>query len=98
LFFTLEDPRARIKGSRDPLGVLPVWSSFGRRAVVNLTTVTTSVRGFTVLVLGHYWIERLIAAGRLREEDALSAFLRWEQLAAYGRWRTGEGAGCSASR
>ncbi len=91
MFFTLEDPRARIKGSRDPLGVLPVWSSFGRRAVVNLTTVTTSVRGFTVLVLGHYWIERLIAAGRLREEDALSAFLRWEQLAAYGRWRTGEG-------
>ena len=44
MFLTLEDPRAQVKGSRDPLGVQPLWSGFGRHLVRNLTTVTTSVR------------------------------------------------------
>jgi hypothetical protein len=48
-FLTLEDPNAKIKGSRDPLGVQPIWSAFGRHVVTNLTTQSTSVRGFTVL-------------------------------------------------
>ena len=29
-FLTLEDPNAKIKGSRDPLGVQPIWAAFGR--------------------------------------------------------------------
>jgi hypothetical protein len=48
MFFTAEDERARIRGSVDPLGLLPVWSAFGRDIVGNLTTVSNSVRGFSI--------------------------------------------------
>lgn len=85
VFLTLEDPRAKIQGSRDPLGVQPVWSGFGRHLVTNLTTVSNSVRGFTVLLLGRYFGERLVAEGLAEEHDALPIFLRTEQLCAYAR-------------
>ena len=39
-FLTDLDPQAAIKGSRDPLGVQPIWSRMGRHVVGNLTTVT----------------------------------------------------------
>lgn len=84
-FLTLEDPNARIKGSRDPLGAQAIWSHFARRLVVNLTTVTTSVRGFTIVLLARYLTERLVRQERLGSEDALGAFLRVEQLGAYAR-------------
>ena len=82
-FLTDLDTRAAIKGSRDPLGVQAIWTRMGRRVVGNLTTVSTSVRDFTVTILGYY------LAGRVAEEtgasDDLNVFLRWEQLAAYAR-------------
>lgn len=86
MFLTLEDPRAKIQGSRDPLGVQPVWSGFGRHLVSNLTTVSNSVRGFTVLLLGRYFGEHLIGNGHAEEHDALPIFLRTEQLCAYARF------------
>ena len=86
MFLTLEDPRAKIQGSRDPLGVQPIWSGFGRRLVSNLTTVSNSVRGFTVLLMGRYFGELLIGNGRAEEQDALSIFLRTEQLCGYARY------------
>ncbi len=85
MFLTLEDPRARIKGSRDPLGVQPIWSWFGRRLVANLTTVTRSVREFTVLNLGRYVGQQLLEAEAIDEAEALSVFLRVEQMADYAR-------------
>ena len=85
MFLTLEDPRARVKGSRDPLGIQPVWSAFGRKIVANLTTVTDSLRGFTVLLLGRYFGERLLREGRIEEEDVLDVFLRIEQVCGYAR-------------
>lgn len=85
MILTLEDPRAQIKGSRDPLGVQALWASFGRHVVGNLTTVTSSVRNFTVLLLGRHFSQHLIDDDRAEEEDALSHFLRWEQIAAYVR-------------
>lgn len=90
-FLTLEDPNAKIKGSRDPLALQPVWAKFARHFVTNLTTVTSSVRGFTVLLLGRYLGERLIQSGRAERGDALSIFLRVEQLCAYAR-HAGHGA------
>ncbi len=84
-FLTLEDPNAKIKGSRDPLGVQPIWAQFGRRVVTNVTTQSSSVRGFTVLILARYFTERLVDEGRLPREDALAAFLRVEQMGAYAR-------------
>jgi hypothetical protein len=62
-FLTLEDPNAKIKGSRDPLGVQPIWAAFGRHVVTNLTTQSTSVRGFTVLLLGRYFAADIVERG-----------------------------------
>ena len=92
MFLTLEDPNAKIKGSRDPLGAQPIWASFGRHVVTNLTMQTNSARGFTILLLARYLTERLIEDGRLGRESALDAFLRFEQAGAYARHR-GHGVG-----
>ena len=85
-FLTLEDPNAKINGSRDPLGVQPIWTAFGRRIVTNLTTQSTSVRGFTILLLGHYFAADLVERGMAAQEDALDIFLRMEQIGAYVRY------------
>ena len=85
MFLTLEDPRARVRGSRDPLGVQPIWSAFGRHIVANLTTVTDSLRGFTVLLLGRYFGERLLRDEEIEEEDVVDVFLRVEQVCGYAR-------------
>jgi hypothetical protein len=82
-FLTDLDPQAAIKGSRDPLGIQPIWSRLGRRVIGNLTTVSTSVRDFTVLLLGYYFAERVADDGS--GSDDLGVFMRWEQLAAYAR-------------
>ncbi len=60
VFFTLEDSRAKVQGSRDPLGVQPIWSRFGRDAVCNLKTVSRAVRGFSVLLVGRYLADTLV--------------------------------------
>ena len=87
MFITQEDPRASIKGSRDPLGLQPIWSQFGRYLVANLTTQSNSVRGFTVLLLGRYLGEKLVFQGLLNEEDMIGVFLRVEQICAHVRHR-----------
>jgi hypothetical protein len=84
-FLTQLDSRAAIKGSRDPLGVQALWSRFGRHLVGNLTTVSNSVRDFTVLLLGYYFAERVADEGGTQGD--LATFLKWEQLAAYARAR-----------
>ena len=85
VFFTLEDPRAKVQGSRDPLGVQPIWSRFGRDVVCNLTTVSRAVRGFSVLVVGRYLANILVEAGKATEDEAINLFLKFEQVAAYSR-------------
>jgi hypothetical protein len=49
-FLTDLDSRAAVKGSRDPLGIQPIWTRLGRHVVGNLTTVSNSVRDFTTLL------------------------------------------------
>lgn len=82
-FFTDIDQRAAVKGSRDPLGIQPIWTWMGRHLVGNLTTVSTSVSDFTSLLVGYHFAERLAEEGR--GEGDLATFLKWEQLAAYAR-------------
>lgn len=82
-FLTDLDSRAAIKGSRDPLGLVPVWSRFGRTVVGNLTTVSGSVSGFTTLLLGYYVAEEIRRSEP--DEPTLSLFLKFEQLAGYAR-------------
>jgi len=84
-FLTLEDPNAKVRGSRDPLGTVPIWSAFARHVVTNITSVSSSVRGFTTLLLGRYFAARLIEDGTLPAEEALNVVLRTEQAAAYAR-------------
>lgn len=86
LFLTEIDSRAQVKGSRDPLGFVPVWSRFGRRVVGNLTTVSNSVRGFTTLLLGYYFAERAQERYGKDAGTTLDLFLKFEQLAAYCRF------------
>ena len=82
-FLTDLDPRRAVKGSRDPLGMQAIWVHFGRQVVGNLTTVSTSVRDFTITSLGYHLIERAVEQG-CRDTD-LPIFIRWEQLAGYAR-------------
>lgn len=82
-FLTDVDPQLAVKGSRDPLGLQTIWARLGRHVVGNLTTVSTSVRDFTTLVLGYYFAERV--ANESAGDGDLGVFLRWEQLAAYAR-------------
>lgn len=84
-FLTLLDPRAKIKGSRDPPGFQILWTKLGRQVVYNLTTVTTSVRSFSVLLLGLYFAERAVTEKRVRPEQFADLFIKFEQLAAYFR-------------
>ncbi len=86
MFLILEDPRAKVQGSRDPLGVQPIWARFGRDVVTNLTTVSRMVRGFTVVLLGRYFGERLLEEGQVEEDEIVPVFLRFEQIAAYARY------------
>jgi hypothetical protein len=45
--------------------------------------VSTSVRDFTVTMLGYYFAEHAAEEGSA--DSDLGVFLRWEQLAAYAR-------------
>jgi hypothetical protein len=89
-FLTQMDPRAAIKGSRDPLGFQPIWTHFGRHIVGNLTTVTTSVKNFATLLLGYYFADKAFAAGAFGEQRRANIFLKFEQLAAYSRYAYNE--------
>jgi hypothetical protein len=51
--------------------------------VGNLSTVSDSVRDFTILLLGYYFAERI--AERDGPGTELATFLKWEQIAAYSR-------------
>lgn len=62
-----------------------MWSSFGRDVVLNLTTVSNSVRGFSVLLIGRYLAQDLLQRRKIEENDCIGVFLRFEQIAAYVR-------------
>lgn len=92
-FFTEVDPEIKLKDSRDPLGFQPIWSYFGRKLVGNLTTVTTSVRGFTTLLLGHHFASSLVESGAVPAAEYIDPFLRFEQISAYSRFAWAEDTG-----
>jgi hypothetical protein len=89
-FFTDIDPRAAVKGSRDPLGLVPIWGRVGRRLVGNLTTASGSLRGFTTLLLAHSFAEQVEDRLGRKSESKLDLFLKFEQLAAYCRLNRGD--------
>jgi hypothetical protein len=86
-FLTAADTeRLNIRGSRDPLGLVPIWGDFGRKVVGNLTTASNSARGFTTLLLGLHFAEQVSSGQTDRETLRLAAFLKFEQLAGFARY------------
>src|ERR1043166_6975840 len=94
-FLTELDSRAAIKGSRDPLGVQPIGTRLGRHVVGNLTTVSNSVRDFTVTLLGYYFAERV--AQETGFGDDLNVCPRWGPSGCRG-WDTTARSACLRSR
>ncbi len=89
-FLTEVDPEIAVKGSIDPLGLLPLWSRYGRQVVGNLSLVASSARGFTTLLLGYHFARRLVDERDVPEASVVEAFLKFEQLTAYSRLAAAE--------
>lgn len=86
VFFTALAPEAKVKSSRDPLGLLPVWSAAGRRLIGNVTTVSGDLRGWTTLLICVGIIGQLEREGLVRTDELESLrppFFRAEQLCGY---------------
>lgn len=83
-FFTALAPDARVQGSRDPLGLLPIWSRLGRRLIRNVTTVSGDLRGWTSLLVMVGLYRDRVDAGILNAADT-DALMRAEQVIAYSR-------------
>jgi hypothetical protein len=71
------------QGLPRPLGAQAVWAGLGRELIGNLTTVTSSVRNFTTLLVGLHLAERV--AEKHADRSPEQAFLVSEQLAGYAR-------------
>ncbi len=57
-YFTEPDPDlVRIGGWRDPLGLQPVWSYFGRKLVPNLASPVRNINGIKAVLLIHWLAE-----------------------------------------
>lgn len=78
-------------GSRDPLGLEPVWSRMGRMLVGNVTTVSGDFAGWVTLLVSTGIAEWLAEARELSEQGFFDAFLRSEQVIAYSRAVATEG-------
>ena len=93
MFFTALAPNAT-PGSRDPLGLLSVWSRLGRRCVHNVTTVSADMRGWTTLVLCVGLFEDGVERGWWPDHDTdfgREPLYRAEQLIGYSRELNGGG-------
>jgi hypothetical protein len=88
-FFTDLDESLRPKGSRDPIGLEPIWSQVGRRLVGNLTTVTRSLDNFIVTLVGFAVAANTDSPSNPVEPGSAEFYLRFErfeQMAAWARY------------
>ena len=84
MFFLTEiDPRAKTEGARDPLGMQSVWQGIARTVISNLTTQTSSLTDFRILLVGCYLTERL-------GDSPGDPFVVWEQLCGQVRYLGGQ--------
>ncbi len=84
-FLTELDPEIAVKGSIDPIGLLALWTRYGRQVVGNLSLVGSSARGYTTLLLGYHFARRVVEERQLDEARFIDLFLTFEQLVAYSR-------------
>lgn len=83
-FLTALAPDARIRGSRDPLGLLPIWARLGRALIGNVTTVSGDLRGWTTLLTVVGLVRDRIESGAV-DGTTLEPLFRAEQMVAYSR-------------
>ncbi len=81
-FLTSLPADEQVTGSRDPLGLLPLWSELGREAIANVTTVSSDMAGWVTLALGTLETRELVGDN---EDEFLGTFLMVEQAIAYAR-------------
>ncbi|WP_207002098.1 hypothetical protein [Trinickia mobilis] len=77
-YFTEPDPAlSRSSGGRDPLGLLPVWSAFGRKLVPHVASPVGQVNGIKAVVLIQ-WLahEQEKLRPLLADDDAPRKFFR----------------------
>lgn len=46
VFFTQKDNDISGTAQRDPLGLQPIWSYYGRQVINHLTTISTNIHGY----------------------------------------------------
>ena len=51
IFFTEKDNSIYGSTQRDPLGLQPIWSYYGRKVINHLTTISTTIHGFREVLL-----------------------------------------------
>ncbi|KDP87799.1 hypothetical protein CF70_034365 [Cupriavidus sp. SK-3] len=88
-YFTDADPSlSRSAGGRDPLGLLPVWSAFGRRLVPNLASPVFQVNGIKAVVLIEWLaLQKPIQSLLDRDERVRGYFRLMEGLIEYWLFR-----------
>ncbi|GJH02727.1 hypothetical protein [Paraburkholderia terrae] len=98
-YFTAVDPAlSRSSGGRDPLGLLPVWSAFGRRLVPNLASPVAQVTGIKAVVLIQWLADQDSMQRLLEHEGARRRFFRlMEGLLEYWLYRQDGAAHCFGS-
>ncbi|MFM0591947.1 hypothetical protein [Paraburkholderia dilworthii] len=91
-YFTNADPAlSRSSGGRDPLGLLPVWSAFGRRLVPNLASPVGQVNGIKAVVLIQWLINLDEFQSLLERNGARRRFFRlMEGLVEYWLYHNGQ--------
>lgn len=70
-------------GSRDPLGLQPVWAFFGRKLIPSLTTVSTRSQHFSRLLVALYCRDRWLEQQPDSELRGAEPLLIFEELHAY---------------
>ncbi|SAK45941.1 hypothetical protein AWB78_00666 [Caballeronia calidae] len=76
-YFTDTDPAlSRSSGGRDPLGLLPVWSAFGRRLVPHIASPVWQINGIKAVVLIQWLANEEALQPLLAGRDAPRNFFR----------------------
>jgi hypothetical protein len=88
-YFTANDPKLiRADSGRDPLGLLPVWSAFGRDLVPYLATPVRQLNGVKAVLLIH-WLEKPMDEIIQKNGAGFRSFFRlMEGLLEYYLWNT----------
>lgn len=91
IYFTEYDETITGTTLRDPLGLQPIWSYYGRQAICHLTTISNDIRGFREVLLCLAICQDCINRGR--KDAPQDLILLFEQLFIYSMIEKGKSEG-----